>query len=150
MTKAADLLPELKVWSAGKGISPTEWLFLGARSDMGVAFSDLFWPTFLEFEGHVFREHFSLTNVRAWQVHGAERRGVEAAVNIIHTYDLFVPNGDEWSELVEQRAIHIGRILSEIYSLKLERDFPDKVFEVRFCDGSDPEDDDIYLTFFQA
>lgn len=121
-----------------------------ARSDVGVAFADLFWPTFVEFEDHVFREDFSLDLVRNWQSSGADRKATEAAVNMIFTLDMFVPNGEPWSELVEKRAVFVGRTLSEAYREKLKRDFPNRTFVVKFCDGSQSPDEDISVSFWQA
>ncbi|WP_291836948.1 hypothetical protein [Brevundimonas sp.] len=150
METTARLLPELQEWNNGNGITSLDWLYTEARSDFGVAFADLFWPTFVEFEGYVFREGFSVDTVRSWEGNGTDRKGVEAATNLLDTGDLFVPPGAEWSGLIEARAIHVGRILAETYRAKLARDFPGRTFCVEFYDGSEPGDDDIYVTFWQA
>jgi len=117
---------------------------------MGVAFANLFWPEFVEFEGYVFRAGFSLEAVRAWEAAGSDRKHVEGPTNVIDTVDLFVPNGDAWSEIVGRRAIYVGQILAETWRAKLARDFPSRKFVVEFYDGTQPGDDDIYLTFWQA
>jgi hypothetical protein len=150
MSTATELLPELQEWNGGKGIAPLDWLFLEAPSDLGVAFADLFWPSFVQFEGYVFREGFSVDTVRSWEANGTARKGVEAATNFMDTGDLFAPPGAEWSDLIKARAIHVGRVLAETYRAKLARDFPGKAFCVEFYDGTQPGDDDIYVTFWQT
>jgi hypothetical protein len=105
MTEPRDLLPDLEAWNNGHGIAPLDWLHMEGRSDHAVAFAALFWPTFVTFEDYVFRSDFSKAGLREWQKAGTSRPGIEGALNTLHLVDIFVPNGEAWSELVEERAI---------------------------------------------
>gem|GEM_PF-3020099 len=70
-------------------------------------------------------------------------------MNTIHLVDLFVPNGEDWSEIVDQRAIHLGRTLRDVYEAKLARDFPGKSFVIELWEGDQPGNDEISLSFWQ-
>jgi hypothetical protein len=146
---ASDLLPELKDWNGGRGITPEDWLYCGmVSSELTTAISVLFWPTFQAFEGYVLREGFSLKHVRDWErVDGSTRKMVEATVNTLHIDDLF--SRETWTPLVEARAARLGQILTRIYVLKLASDFPERRFEVEIFDGSQPGGD-ISLSFWQV
>jgi hypothetical protein len=72
-------------------------------------------------------------------------------VNTQYLDDLFFQSEkDQWTDLEEARAVHLGRVLTEIYTLKLKRDFPDRQFEVEFWDGSPEHGGEISLSFWQV
>ncbi len=144
------LLPDLSAWNHGDGIDATNWLYAIATSDVAVAYSELFWPTFVEFEGYIFREGFTIEAVRSWEhAENSSRLLVESYVNTFDVGELFTLNNEEWSPLVKLRAIHIGRVLAEVHEVKLKRDFPDRTFKVSFFDGSQEEDGEVSLSFWQ-
>lgn len=149
MSRLKGLLPELDAWNDGKGILPIDWLHLVTNSATAVAFAELFWPTFVEFEGYVLRDDFSLSSLREWEKSARSRANVEGPMNTIHLVDLFVPNGEDWSEIVDQRAIHLGRTLRDVYEAKLARDFPGKSFVIELWEGDQPGNDEISLSFWQ-
>jgi hypothetical protein len=149
MTDVAPLLPELREWNNGRGITPFDWLYCIAHSDAAVAYSQLFWPSFVRFEKYILREGLSEQAVREWEgVADPSRETVEAAVNTVHLDDLFF-RAEDWSPLVAQRAIHLGRTLCEIYRIKLAHDFPGVEFELSLFDGSQ-EGGEISLSFWQS
>ena len=114
-----------------------------AKSDQLVAFSELFWPRFIEFEGHILRAGFDLENFRSWERGGHSRASIEAALNYFGIGDLFTT--EEESDLVYERIIFLGRIFSETHEAKLRRDFPERQFEVQII----AEDGEYALTFFE-
>ena len=147
MSKPVDLLPELRNWNDGRGISPLDYLFCFARSDIAIAYIDLFWPEFVVFEEYVFRAGFDEDHVRSWQqVEKITRRNVEAAVNYIDISDLFKNSSEERSDLLHAREELMRSTLAEIYAAKLRRDFPDRSFEVSL----DGDDEELALTFYQT
>ena len=126
-----------------------QWLDCIARSDAAVAYSLLFWPSFLRFEKYILREGFTEREVRRWEgVPDSSRKTVEATLNTFHLDDLFFGD-EEWNPLAEKRAIHLGRILREIFRIKLAHDFPGVGFEVSFFDGSQAGGE-ISLSFWQS
>ena len=145
-----DLLPDLKDWNNGRGITPLDWLYSAqVSSELVTTMTALFWPTFVPFEGYVLREGFSEPHVRSWEnAAGSSRRMVEATVNTLHIDDLFQPHED-WTPLVEARAVRLVGVLASLHRVKLAADFPDRRFEVEVFDGSQPGGD-ISLSFWQV
>ena len=149
MTELSALLPELAAWNDGCGISPLDRLKTFVRSDHAVTYAQLVWPAFVEHEEYVFRRGFSVQTLREWErTPGLERWQIEAMLNTVHLDDLLFVN-EEWSLLVEQRAVYLGKMLSETYAAKLAHDFPYRKFIVEACDGSRSENDQISLSFCQ-
>jgi hypothetical protein len=143
------LIPDLRLWNDGRGISPLDWLFTEPRMDLPVAYSGLFWPRFVAVGPYILREGFNPKTLSSWEEAEKPRHAIEAAMNVIDTYDLLVPVGGEWSELAERQAIYLGRILADIHRVKLARDFPDKPINVEFWDGTRHQGGDISLSFWQ-
>jgi len=75
-----------------------------------------------------------------------DRSRVESVINHLHILDMFDSEG---FEPTEQVVVHVARLLRDMSSCKLQRDFPDRKFRVEIYDGS-PDDLLAYeLTFFQ-
>jgi hypothetical protein len=147
LIRPADLLPELRAWNDGRGISPLTYVFCMARSDTATAYLDLFWPEFVVFEEYVFRAGFEEAGVRDWQSsQNNSRRNVEAATNYLDIGSLFQNSNELKSATIEDRAKLIRATLADIYTVKLERDFPDRLFHIELIDTVD----DLALTFYQA
>ena len=148
MDEEKQLLPEVSKWNHGRGISPSEWICISAKSDMAVGFSLLFWPKFEPFEGYVLLEGFSLKNVREWEAApNSSRQLVESHVNEICLDDWF--RSEAWSPLLDARRLYLIHKLADVYTLKLASDFPDRTFKVSMFDGSQ-DDDSISLSFWQV
>lgn len=143
------LIPDLKLWNGGRGISATEWLYCEPKMDLPVAYSGLFWPSFVIAGAYVLRKGFDPKNLKSWEEAEEHPGAIEAAMNVIYPYDLSVPVGGEWSELASRQAVYLGGILADIHRVKLARDFPDRRFIVEFWDGTQPEGDEISLSFWQ-
>jgi hypothetical protein len=154
MTKVTDelgaLLPELQLWNGGRGISPADWLFIEPRMDLPVAYSELFWPRFVEFGPYVLRNGFDRKTLKSWEKADQPRQGIEGVMNTIDLLALLVPVGGDCSTLAEKQAVYLGRVLSEIHRVKLAKDFPGRQFVVEFWDGTEETNDDISLSFWQA
>lgn len=150
MSAPHDLLPDLKDWNDGGGISPLDWVFCTkVSSELVTGMTALFWPTFVMFEGYVLREDFSESHVRNWEgAAGSSREMVEATVNTLYMEDLF-DRQEAWTPLVKARAVHLIGVLAGIHRLKLANDFPDRRFEVEAFDGSQPGGE-ISLSFWQV
>lgn len=143
------LIPELALWNDGRGISVSDWLYTEPKLDLPVAYATLFWPRFVAIGPYVLREDFDSKNLSLWEQAEKRRSGIEATMNVIYPYELLVPVGGEWSKVAERQAIYLGGVLADIHRVKLARDFPDKRFVVEFWDGTQPEGDDISLSFWQ-
>ena len=139
-----DLLPELRQWNKGRSVSPLNYVYAIARSSDALAYCALFWPQFVRFEGYVLREDFSLETLRSWEAAGRySRKSIEAAVNYLGLGDLFAC--EEETDLVYQRIVKLGEVLSEAYRAKLALDFPDTAFDVTVI----VEEGEYALTFSQ-
>lgn len=145
MDQLTDLLPELRDWNSGEGITPLDYVYSIATSDSALAYSDLFWPRFVEFEGYILRDGFNLENLRSWEKQdGPTRRNIEAAVNYLGIGDLFA--NEENTELLYRRVVRLGDVLSQMYTAKLRQDFPNRQFEVSLL----VDEHEYALTFFQS
>ncbi len=110
------------------------------KSEMLFSFLELYWPTFIERDSYVFlKEQFSETRYAELI---KQKLNPEFWINFL-TLDDFFAEVDDKEEQVK-RFIHK---LMEIWQAKLEKDFPDKEFIVKYL--SDPEYGDYGLTFYQ-
>ncbi len=149
MSALSELLPELQAWNNGRGIQPLDWLYCeNVPSERVTAMSELFWPSFVVFEDYVLRDGFTQKHLRACEGgEGATRSAVEAMVNTLHIDDLF--GKENWSPLVEARAVRLVNVLGQVHRLKLADEFPERRFKVEVFDGSQPGGD-VSLSFWQV
>lgn len=132
MTDFAKLIPELNDWNNGKGIDIQSWICCVGRFDHAVGYGHLFWPEFTIYDDCVMFAGFSIESYQNWIEQTSGHRGsVEAVMNHRHILDLFC--ADE-SDVSRDLVIHLGRLLKEIWSCKLKRDFPDRDIVVSFPD----------------
>lgn len=147
MTDYTQLIPELKDWNNGQGIDPAYWIGCVGTFQFAVGYSALFWPSFVVFEGYVLREGFTVENLRAWEQQcGNNQRAIESVLNHLHIADTHYVGCPDISQ---ERVIHLGRTLRDIYAAKLAWQFPDRSFTVSFDDSAQNELSDYELTFFQ-
>ena len=67
MTQPADftaLIPELQRWNEGRGIAPDDWIGCVGNYELAIGYSLIFWPSFVVFDGYVFRRGFLESSVR--------------------------------------------------------------------------------------
>jgi hypothetical protein len=141
------LLPELSAWDDGKGIDVESWLIRVGSHEHAVAYARLFWPAFTVHEGCVLFAGFSVEVFHGFMEQtGGNKQAVESVMNHRHILDLFQQAERETTEEVIR---HLGRVLKDMWSCKLRRDFPERTIVVAF--QQDGVDDllDYEITFFQ-
>jgi hypothetical protein len=127
------LIPEMKDWNNGKGIDIDSWIGSVASHKILVGCARILWPDFIEQEGCIllasqaphYRGYFE-------KVHG-DRKTAEATTNhihILHLFDTELPTRD--------LVLYVGRLLQEIWQVKLNHEFPDRKIKVCFPPGRRP------------
>jgi hypothetical protein len=145
--RAAELIPELREWNEGGGISLADWANAVGRYDYAVAYASIFWPDFFLRDDCVFRLDPKGENYAAWmsELEG-DRSKVEAMINHLHILDMFTSEG---FEPTPQVVVQISRVLQDMWSCKLQRDFPERRFKVEIQDGKADDLLSYEITFFQ-
>lgn len=144
--RAADLIPELREWNDGRGISLADWANAVGRYDYVVAYASTFWPDFFVRDDCVFRLDPDKENLAAWMsTLDNDRSQVEAVINHLHILDMFTSKDFKPTLQVVR---HIARLLKDMWSCKLQRDFPERQFRVEVSDGT-PDLLTYEVTFFQ-
>ena len=149
MTDYTQLIPELKKWNNGRGIDVESWIGCEGDFKKAIGYSTIFWPTFIEIEGCIVRERVRKENVLQWITHcKGDTKSVEATVNHIHLEDL---HHQDCADISPERLAYLGRVLKEIYECKLNRDYPNRKFEVIYEEPEVKENlSDYILTFYQT
>lgn len=142
----ASLVPETRTWNNGKQIDLAWWIrTLGSFEHM-IAYGELFWPDFEEYDGCVFRAGITEKNYRGFMAQVGNNKGaVEAVLNHVHICDLVHKPGSP----TDAQAIYLGRLLKEMWEAKLAREFPDRRFVVHFEEQGESSYD-FELTFHQV
>ena len=144
----AELVPEIGLWNNGCGISLDLWIRCVANIEHAIGFGELFWPDFVEHDGCVLFAGFSEESFLGFMRQtGGDRRRVEVVMNHRHILDLF---GGHDSSPTRSQIVYLGRLLKEMWSAKLQRDFLGKRCVVSFSD--EPSEDLLgyEVTFFQG
>jgi hypothetical protein len=143
----SQLVPETREWNDGRGIDLLSWIGCVGNIEQAIAYGELFWPEFVEFDGCIFFAGFSEESFQGFMSQtGGQRRAVETVMNHQHIVDLFSGSGQQ---LTRPQVVYFGRLLREMWSAKLQRDFPGRQIIVSF-----PEDDieglgDYEITVYQ-
>jgi hypothetical protein len=140
------LIPDLKRWNGGDGIDPEGWIACEGNFQLASAYSLIFWPTFTEHRGMVFRGEVEPEHIESWLKRCGDKRSVEATVNHLHLADLHHP---QCADVSVERLIYLGNVLQEIYTVKLAAQFPDRKFVVEFYEPPDKELREYQLLFYQ-
>lgn len=142
---AERLIPELAQWNGGAGIDLHAWIGIVGRFDHAVGFAAVFWPDFTVHDDCVLLRPMSVENYNDWMTETrGDRKAVESALNHRHVADLF---GD--AETTPEVLAHLGRVMRDMWSCKLARDFPGRRVKVDFH-GTDSADLlDYVITVFQ-
>lgn len=142
------LVPETQAWNGGHGIDLLAWIGCVASIDHAIAFGELFWPDFVEFDGCVLFAGFSQDNYQGFMAQtGGDRRAVEVVMNHRHITDI-LPGFR--TEPTRDQVIYLGRLLREIWAAKLGHDFPEKKFIVSFPEAPSDYLQDYEITFYQT
>ena len=107
----ADLVPETREWNEGRGIDLEAWIGCIGSFQHAIAYGELFWPDFAEYDGCVFFVGFSEESYRGFmQQTGGNRQAVEAVMNHLHILDLFCRPE---AEPTREQVVYLGRLLKE-------------------------------------
>ena len=129
--KYPDLIPELNAWNNGAGIDIESWIACVGNYEHLIAYGHLFWPEFLEYDDCVFFAHkFSEKNYRAFmeQTKG-DTTAVEAVMNHTHILDICC---NAQPRANRDMVLFVGRLLKDVWQVKLDRDFPKRRIIVSF------------------
>src|SRR3569832_735666 len=144
MTEVTDLLPELKKWNEGAGISPDAWIFIEGRADHALGFCSLFWPDFVQFEGYILRAPLDVERLRSWESAGHSKQQIETAMNAF-LFDCMFPDDPAEPELKSAQLDRLATFMAEMLLAKLKRDFPEACFSAFVL-----EEADFGLSFHQV
>lgn len=136
MAEVIDVLPELRLWNEGTGISPDDWIYIEGRADHALGFCSLFWPEFEELDGYVLRAPLDVERLRSWERAGHSRQQVETAMNAFLFDYMFPDDGTELS-LKEVQLKRLATIMADMLAAKLGRDFPGRQFSAFVLEGAD-------------
>jgi len=137
------LIPDLKDWKKENGDSfgIRDWISCEGNVKLGIGFSMIFWPEFIEHEGCVIiSNRFSQDNFDNWKSaeYVKNYRQIESVLNHTHILDLF--SWEKQEEMVVEQVKFLGEKMKEMYQAKLKFEFPNKEFEVVFNGKEDLED----------
>ncbi len=144
-----ELLPELARWNNGKGISVDSWVNAIGSFEHAIAYGQLFWPEFIEYDDCIFRK--SVWDLKTYEGFHKQTRGdktaIEKVMNHLHLGDLY-PNAAARTMAQES---YLAELLREIWSCKLHRDFPDLdvVVELFECENDGEDWSDCQITIFR-
>ena len=135
--------PALADWASG----PSGWLHAFGSFDHAQAFSTLFWPGFITHDGCTFLD-FDEKLYADWLVNlKGDKTAVEAMMNHRHICDL-LPEPSAERKPTREQVLFVGRVLKEMWSCKLRRDFPAKHFTVSFPEDYNEDLVDYEISFF--
>ena len=130
VTEFDKLIPELAQWNNGAGIDASSWISCIGRYDFLLGYISILWPAFVLYDDCVFPGLPDPKHYQGFmQSLGGDKREVEKVMNHQHISDMFTVSE---FPLTEDAALVIGRVLKEMWSCKLARDFPDRAFSVEF------------------
>jgi len=139
---------ELAAWNQGRGIDLESWVGCAGNFRLAVGYLTVFWPRFVEFEGYILRDGFSLESLRGFESTCAgNRRAVETVMNHLHIADIQYFGCEDLSR---DKAVLLGEALREIYEAKLRWQFPAQPCTVSFHKPEDESDLMAYeVSFWQ-
>jgi hypothetical protein len=141
------LIPELPDWNNGDGIDVDTWISCAGNYEHAIGYSRIFWPEFVEHDDCIFQSGFSIDSYDGFmEQSGGHKKSVESVMNHWHISELFC-DGDTIPS--HKQAIYMGRILKDLWSTKLMRDFPSRNIVVNFSEGPHEDLIDYVITYYQ-
>jgi hypothetical protein len=141
------MVQELSAWNGDKGIDLKSWVNCVGDYKLAVGYSTIFWPRFTLFEDYILREGFSVESLRGFEKTNENKSSVEWVMNHLHIADIHYSDHKNKSE---DKIVFLGKILKEIYEVKLRTQFPDRPCVVEFYEPDDREDlVEFQLSFWQ-
>ncbi len=141
------LIPEMLTCNDGKGLDVESWLTRVGCFEHAIAYARLFWPAFTVQEDCVLFASYSREIFGGFmQQTGGNKQAVEAVMNHRHIADLFQ---NVSPKPTVEMILHLGRVLKDMWSCKLRRDFPDRAVLVSFPEEGVDDLLDYEITFYQ-
>lgn len=139
---------ELSAWNNGKGIDLESWVGCEGNFRLAVGYTTIFWPAFVEFEGYILRDSFSVDSLRAFEARAnTDKASIESVMNHLHLDDIQYLG---CPDITIDKLIFLGSILKEIYEAKLKFRFPDRPCRVSLFIPDDKTALSAYeITFWQ-
>lgn len=140
---------ELAAWNNGQGIDLESWIASAGNFSLAIGYLSIFCPDFVEFEGYILREGFSLDSLRGFEKScGGNRKAVEAVMNHLHISDIQFMGCEDLSK---DKVVLLGNKLKELYEARLLWRFPDRPCFVSFYEPENRDQLDEYeVTFWQG
>ena len=136
------LIPELRQWEVDIG----SWMGLVGRFDLAIGYGHFFWPGFKIHQDCVLFADCPIESFDEWMQHtDGDRSAVESVLNHRHIYGLF---SNSQSVPTRQALVYLGRLLQDMWSCKLARDFPGRAIVVSFNEDFRESLLDYQITFF--
>lgn len=146
-TDFSQLIADLRLWNNGDGIDVQGWLSATGDYEHAIAYAELFWPDFVNYDGCIFRIAMDEETYHKWiKVTNGNKTSVEEVVNHIHILDFF-PNVKEPPS--KEQVRHLGLKLRDMWEAKVKRDFPNRDIIVHFLDSDTDDLVDYQVTVFQ-
>ena len=144
-----ELVPETRHWNEGNGIDLRSWIGCVGNIEHAIGYAELFWPDFILFDDCVFfAGKFSEEGYFGFLKHsGGNKQATEGVMNHWHILDLFF--SDSTVPPMKEQVIYLGRLLKDIWEVKLRHDFPERLFVVSFPEGPTDDLSDYEVTFYQ-
>jgi hypothetical protein len=144
-----ELIPELKNWKPPL-LSPEALAACEGRYPLAIGYLSLFWPSFTEYEGMVFRgKTIDEASISSWlTTTKGNKQAVESTLNHFHV--LHIQHPGIWRDATEAQIKFIGQTLKEAWAAKLARDFPAKQFLVELFEGTPDNLRDYQVSFCQS
>lgn len=118
---------------------------------LAIAYSKLFWPEFVEFEGMVFLAE-AFDNEAQQRVSEALKQNIESKSEIEEAFNLYeVPSyffGTNAGDTTEDEDHELAKIMAEMWMAKLRMDFPNKAFKMEIV-PPEVSGGEVSLLFYQ-
>jgi len=138
------LIPEMRDWNNGNGIDIESWIQCVANHKILIGCARILWPEFVERDGCIFLASKESSYLGYLNKLEGDKKTAEATTNHIHLLHLFA------TELpTRELVLYVGRLLKEIWQVKLSHDFPGRRVTVSFPEEDDLELNEYEITFFQ-
>jgi hypothetical protein len=142
------MVAELGAWNGGLGVDLETWIACEGRFALAVGYAAMFWPSFVHFDGYILPDGFSEESLRGFERRlNATRKSTESVMNHFH------PDGIQYGgckDISKDKLLLLGRVLKEIYEVKLLWQFPEHPCVVEFFVPDDEDDLGAYqLSFWQ-
>jgi hypothetical protein len=142
MNNFEHLIPELGQWHT----DIDSWIEVVGRFDHAIAYGHIFWPEFkIHQECVLFADCRTESFVQWMKETGGDLTAVEGVLNHRHILNLFQSNEFKPTREV---VLHLGRLLQDMWSSKLARDFPGRKIIVSFDEDFCEELVDYQITIF--